>query len=145
MKRTILIFATVVLGFTTLNATTKNTIPTNDTSLEITTDNIIEVYDWKVITKNGISKGTSLNVEAAKRMISLFSAGDIIVEKQIKSYKVLRSEAKDTSKRLYFWKVQSNFGKSEGFASSQSAAKRMISLAATGDIITYKVIASKNL
>ncbi|MBU2927899.1 hypothetical protein [Winogradskyella psychrotolerans] len=144
MKRTLLIFATVALGFTTLNATTATSILTNATSLEITKDNIIEVYDWKVITKNGKSEGTSLNLEEAKRMIALFSAGDIIIENQITSYNVLRSEAKDTTKRLYFWKVESNYGQSEGFAYSQAAAERLIALAAKGDIITYKVIASKD-
>ncbi|SDG61986.1 hypothetical protein [Winogradskyella thalassocola] len=142
MKRTILIFATVVLGFTTLNASTEHTIVTNETSLEITTDNIIEVYDWKVITKSGKSEGTSLNLETAKRMITLFSAGEIILEKQIKNFKVLRSEATEISQRLFFWKVKSNYGKSEGFASSKSSAERMIRLASKGDIITYKVIAS---
>ncbi|WP_178986040.1 hypothetical protein [Winogradskyella helgolandensis] len=144
MKHSILIFATVVLGFSTLNATTENTIATNETSLEITIDHIIEVYDWKVITKSGTSEGTSLNLEEAKRMIALFSAGEIILEKQIKSFKVLSSEATDTSKRLYFWKVESNYGKSEGFASSKSAAERLIALVSKGDIITYKVIASKD-
>ncbi|WP_179349114.1 hypothetical protein [Winogradskyella pacifica] len=142
MKLTILFFATVVLGFSTLNATTKSTIATNETSLEITTDNIIKVYDWIVITKSGKSEGTSLNLEDAKRMITLFSSGEIILKKQIKSFKVLKSEANDTSKRLYLWIVESRHSKSQGFASSKSAAARMITLASKGDIITYKVIAS---
>lgn len=143
MKRTLLIFATVVLGFTSLNAATENQTLTNEATLDITTDNIIDVYDWKVITNNGESSGTSLNLHDAKRMIAMFSNGEAILEQQIISYKVLQSEATDHSKRLYFWKVECNYGKSEGFASSKSDAERMIALVAKGDIITYKLITSE--
>lgn len=145
MKRTILILATVVLGLTTLNAATENKIPTNETSLETATDNIAEVYDWSVTTKSGKSNGTSHNLKEAKRMIALFSNREIVLEQHIKSYKILNSQAINLSDTSYFWKVESNCGKSAGFTLSITAAKKMIALVAKGDIVTYSVIASKKI
>lgn len=145
MRKSILIIATVVLGLTTLNATNLKMTLNSEISVEINDDNIVEVYDWKVTTRNGESSGTAQSLEEAKRMIKLFSNGEIVLEQQITSFKMLASEASNNNNRLYYWKVESNYGNSDGFASSEATAKKMIALVAKGDIVSYKVIASKKL
>ena len=52
MKRTILISATIVLGYTTLNTTAENTKFTNEMSLEITTKNTVEqqIKSYKILS-----------------------------------------------------------------------------------------------
>ncbi|WP_299116153.1 hypothetical protein [uncultured Winogradskyella sp.] len=144
MKNSILIISTVVLSFLNLNATTlKTTANPAIVETEITENNITTIYEWSVKTLTGKSSGTASSLEGAKEMIALFSRNEAILEKKITSYYVLKSEAKNTNSRTYYWEVDSTNGNAKGYSSSESDAREMIALVAKGEIITYKIITSE--
>ncbi|GGI55987.1 hypothetical protein [Winogradskyella haliclonae] len=142
MKRSILIISTVVLSFLNLNATTLKTKATKAiVKTEITENNITTEYEWSVKTLTGKSSGTSSSLEEAKEMIRLFSRNEVVLEKKIISYHVLKSDASDS--RTYYWEVDSTNGKAKGYSSSERDARAMIALVTKGEVITYKIITSK--
>ncbi|WP_418512948.1 hypothetical protein [Corallibacter sp.] len=144
MKNSILIIATVVFTFLNVNATNEKMIlNTSNEVIEITKDKIVKVYDWTVKTNKGTYSGTSLNLEHANNMITLVSAGEIILEKKVESFFMLNSEVKNKEKRNYFWEVTSTKGYAKGYSSSEKDAHKMIKLVASGDIITSKIIFSQ--
>lgn len=143
MRKSILIIATVVFGLLNLNATTSNTnLNTTTTSVEITKDDLIQVYDWSVKTTSGEFSGTALTLFDAKRMANIVGQAEVVLERQINSYYMLASELNEKESRLYYWEVNSETAKAQGFASTEFTAKRMIQLVAKGDIINYRIIAS---
>lgn len=97
MRKSILTITALVMGVITLNATNFKETLNSEIPVKITKEAIVEVYQWSVTTPNGKSSGTALSLADAKRMIKLFSSGEIIIEKLITSYKVLVSEAINNS------------------------------------------------
>ncbi len=75
-------------------------------------------------------------------MIDLVATGEVILDRKIESYFQVKDENASTIMRLYFWEVTTNSGTAKGFSSSESQAKRMIELVATGSILTYKIVQS---
>ncbi len=145
MKRTILIIATVIFGILHAKATTVTTNPNNETIVTITKDDLIKVYDWYVKTTTGEFRGTSKTLFDAKKRANLVSQNEVVLEQKISNYFILKSELNKKESRLYFWEVKSEKGEAKGFSTSEVSAKKMIQLVAKGDIISYKIIASKTL
>ncbi|QIJ89198.1 hypothetical protein C7H62_1389 [Mesoflavibacter sp. HG96] len=145
MKRTILIIATVIFGILHANATTVTTNPNNETIVTMTKDGLIKVYDWYVKTTTGEFRGTSKTLFDAKKRANLVSQNEVVLEQKISNYFILKSELNKNESRLYFWEVKSLKGEAKGFSTSEVSAKKMIQLVAKGDIISYKIIASKTL
>ncbi|WP_303318717.1 hypothetical protein Q4Q34_09355 [Flavivirga abyssicola] len=143
-KKSFLIIGTVVLSILSSHATTlTSNLNTTTVSVDITNENLVKVYDWKVETNKSIYSGTSLSVEDAKRMIALTSSGEIVRASKIESYFVLKTEAKNNSKRNYFWEVETATGRAKGYSSTEAYAYRMIQLVASGDAIVSKKIISQ--
>ncbi|MFI1771108.1 hypothetical protein [Thalassobellus citreus] len=142
MKKSILIIATVALSILNVNATNEKTTRNTSTEVvEITKNNIAQVFDWNVETNKGKYSGTSLSLENAKKMIALSSSGEIVFAKKIQSYLVLKSEV--NAKRNYFWEVETASGHAKGYASSKDYANKMIQLVASGDAVISKIIISQ--
>lgn len=144
MKTRILTLAIVALTFSNINAkevtTTSNTIETTTT---LTREQIKEVYDWNVKTTQGNYSGTANSLEEAQKMIELVTVGEIVLDKKIESFFLVKEEKVSSNKlRLFFWEVTTNKGTARGFSNSESQAKRMIELISTGDILSYKIIQS---
>ena len=51
---------------------------------------------------------------------------------------MLESDLNSNAKRVYLWEVISTNGHAQGYSTSENAARRMIDLVASGDIITSK-------
>ncbi|MFY0712393.1 hypothetical protein J1D01_01840 [Seonamhaeicola sp. NFXS20] len=144
MKKSILIIGTVVLSILNLNATNENkTLNTLNEVIEITKNNIAQVFEWKVETTKSTYSGTSLSLEQAKEMIALATSGEVVTSKEIKSYFVLKSEVNTSNKRNYFWEVETVSGTARGYSSSEAYANKMIALVASGDAIVNKIIISQ--
>ncbi|GAA4939199.1 hypothetical protein GCM10023314_09850 [Algibacter agarivorans] len=144
MRKSILIIGTVVLSIINVNATNeKTTLSTSIEVVEITKNHIAQVFDWEVKTNKGTYAGTSLSLESAKRMITLSSSGEIVKDKKITSYLMLKSEANSNAKRNYFWEVKTASGMAKGYSSSEAYAHKMIELVASGDAIAEKMIISQ--
>ncbi|WGD33521.1 hypothetical protein [Olleya sp. YS] len=143
MKRTILIIATVVLGLLNVNAANLKTDGNSEIPVDITKNEIVEVYDWTVVTTNGEFSGTATSLFEAKKRSNLVGQNEVVLERKITNYFILKSEIFKKESRLYFWEVKSEKGYAKGFSSSEFSAKQMIQLVAKGDIMTYKIIASK--
>lgn len=144
MRKSILIIATVALSILNVNATNKkNALNTSTEVVTITRNNIAQVFDWKVETNKGVYSGTSLSLENAKQMIALSSSGEIVTGTEITSYFILKSDINNSTKRNYFWEVETATGKAKGYASSQEYADRMIQLVASGDAVVSKIIISQ--
>ncbi|MEW4923455.1 hypothetical protein [Algibacter sp. 2305UL17-15] len=142
MRKSILIIGTVVLSILNMNATSENT--TTNTSIEaveITKNNIAQVFEWKVETTKGTYAGTSLSLEQAKKMIALSSSNEVVTGTEIKSFFVLKSEI--NTKRNYFWEVETATGTAKGYSSTEDYAHKMIQLVASGDAIVSKMIISQ--
>lgn len=144
MRHSILIIATVVLGLIHVNATNLNTTLNSETPVEVTNDQLIQVYDWLVITTNGEFSGTATTLFDAKKRSNIVGQNEIILEHKITNYYVLKSDLLKKDSRIYFWEVKSEKGHAKGYATSEASAKQMIHLVAKGDIIFHKIIASGN-
>ena len=144
MKRKILIIATVVLGLLNANATNLKTTLNSETPVEITLDELVEVYDWKVVTTNGEFSGTAATLFEAKKRSNLVGQNEVVLDSQIINYYVLKNEMNNKKNRVYFWEVKSKKGYAKGFSSSEFSAKKMINLVSQGDITTYRIIENKN-
>lgn len=143
MKKSILIIATVALSILNVNATNENMpLNTSTEAVEITKNNIAQVFEWKVETTKGTYSGTSLSLEQAKKMMKLSSSGEVVTAKEIKSFFVLKSET-NNAKRNYFWEVETETGSAKGYASTEDYAQKMIQLVASGDAIVSKIIISQ--
>jgi len=144
MKKSILIIATVALSMLNVNATNEEKpLNTSIEVVEITKNAIAQVFDWEVKTNKGKYSGTALSLESAKQMINLSTRGEIVKDKKITSYLVLKSEANNKSKRNYFWEVETATGKAKGYSSTEAYANKMIDLVASGDAIVSKIIISQ--
>lgn len=142
MRKSILIIATVAFSILNINAANgKSTLNTSTEVVALTKENIAQVFDWKVETNKGIYSGTSLSFENAKEMIALSSSGEIVLGTEIQSYLVLKSEI--STKRNYFWEVETATGLAKGYASSEAYAHKMIALVASGDAVVSKIIISQ--
>ncbi len=144
MRHSILIIATVVLGLINVNATNLNTTINSETSVEILKDELIQVYDWVVITTNGEFSGTATTLFEAKKRSNIVGQNEVVLERKITNYYVLKSELLKKDSRVFFWEVKSEKGYAKGFSTTEVAAKQMIKLVANGDIISHKIIASGN-
>lgn len=143
MKNSILIIGTALLSFLQMNALNDNINPNRfDNDPEITTEHLIQIYEWNVKTNHTYYSGTSHSASHANKMVALVSTWEVILEKAIQSYYLLESDFNQNAKRIYLWEVISTLGHAQGFSTSENAARRMIDLVATGDIITSKVIKS---
>ena len=145
MKKSILIIATVVFGLLNVNATTTTTEPNSEISVKITKDDLVEVFDWYVKTTNGEFQGTATTLFDAKKRANLVGQNEVVLEQKITNYFILKSELNKKQNRIYFWEVKSEKGYAKGFSTSEVAAKHMIQLVAKGDVISYRIIASKDL
>lgn len=144
MKNSILIIGTVVLSILNMNATNeKTTINTSIEVVEITKNHIAQVFDWEVKTNKGVYAGTALSLESANRMIALSSSGEIIKDKKITSYLMLKSEVNNNANRNYFWEVKTTSGFAKGYSSTEAYAHKMIQLVASGDAVIDKKIISQ--
>lgn len=144
MKNSILIIATVVLSILNMNATNeKMTITTCIEAVDITKNHIAQIFDWEVKTNKGIYAGSALSLENAKQMIALSSSGEIVKDKKITSYLMLKSEANNNANRNYFWEVKTPTGFAKGYASTLAYANKMIQLIASGDAVVDKKIISQ--
>jgi len=143
MKNSILIIATVVLSFLNVNATNLKTTLNTETSVEITRDEIVEVFDWSVKTTTGDFSGTASTLFDAKKRANMVAQGAIVMELKITSYFVLKSEIQSKSMRTYFWEVKSEKGYAKGYSSDEFTAKKMMSLVTGGEIVSYRIIESK--
>lgn len=144
MKNSILIIATVVFSFLNVNATNLKTTLNTETLVEITKDDIVEVFDWTVKTTTGEFSGTATTLFDAKKRANMVGQGAIVLEQKITNYFVLRSEMQSKTSRVYFWEVKSEKGYAKGFSSNEFTAKRMMHIVAKGDIVSYSIIESKN-
>ena len=145
MKKAILIIATVAATFLNANATTNKTFNTANARVEISNETVVQIFDWSVKTVNGAYSGTSLSLFDAKRMINLSAQGENITDMKIESYYILKSQLNKKESRLYYWEVESTNCTAQGFSTSENTAELMIKLVAKGDIISFKIIKSKNL
>ena len=142
MKKLTLTLAIVALSFSNLNAT-EVTSTSNATELTTLSKNdLTEVYDWQVTTNQGNYSGTALSIEEAQKMITLVSAGEIILSRKVESYYQIKADVASNTTRLYFWEATTNSGTAKGFSNSENQAKRMIELVSTGDVLSYKIILS---
>ena len=142
MKKLTLTLAIVALSFSNLNATE---VTSTSKSTELTTlskNDLTEVYDWQVTTNQGNYSGTALSIEEAQKMITLVSAGEIILSRKVESYYQIKADVASNTTRLYFWEATTNSGTAKGFSNSENQAKRMIELVSTGDVLSYKIILS---
>ena len=144
MKNSILIISTVVLSFLNLNATTIKTNPNTATSVDITKDEIVQIFDWTVKTTTGEFAGTVSTLFDAKRISNMLGQGTIVLEQKITNYYVLKSEMHSKTNRAYFWEVKSEYGYAKGYSSNEFSAKKMVHLVAKGDIVSYQIIESRN-
>lgn len=147
-RKSILTVVVLISGMLNTNATNLKTVTESDTTLacaDITKDEVIEIYDWFLTTTKGSFSGTALTLFDAKRSSNLVAQGEIILERRITNYFVLKSEISSKQNRIYFWEVQSEKGYAKGFSSNESSAKSMIHFVAKGDIISYRIIASGDL
>ena len=144
MKKSILIIATVVLSFLNVNATNLKTTLNTETRVEITKDEIVEIFDWSVKTTTGDFSGTAASLFDAKRRANMVGQGAIVLEQKITNYFVLRSDMQSKANRVYFWEVKSKKGYAKGFSTDEFTAKKMMHLVAKGDIVSYRIIESKN-
>ncbi|AUP78969.1 hypothetical protein [Flavivirga eckloniae] len=143
-KKSLLVIGTVVLSILNTHATTLvSNFNTTTIHADITNESLIKVYDWNVETNKGSYSGTSPSVEDAKRMILLTSSGEIVKASKIESYFVLKTEAKNNSKRNYFWEVKTVSGYAKGYSSSKTYAYKMMQLVASGDAIVSRKIISQ--
>lgn len=143
MKNSLLIIATALLSFLQMNALNDTTNPNRfDHDSKITTDHLIQIFEWEVKTNHTYYSGTSSSASHANKMIALVSTGEVILEKTIQSYYILESDYHQNAKRIYLWEVTSALGHARGYSTSENAAHRMIGLVAAGDIITSKIIKS---
>ena len=142
MRKSILTLAIVALSFSNINATEVTSTSNSTETTTITRNDLTEVYDWSVTTNQGNYSGTSNTLEEAQKMINLVSVGEIILDKKIESFFQVIAEKNNKTVRLYFWEVETSTGKAKGFSSSESQAKRMIELVATGDVLNFKIIQS---
>ena len=110
MRHSILIIATVVLGLLNANANTLKPISNSTTFLEITNDDVIQVYDWTVTTTNGTFSGTATTLFEAKKRSNIVGQTEVVLERKITNYFVLRSELLKKDSRIYFWEVKSEKG-----------------------------------
>lgn len=138
MKKSILIIATMLLSFLQINASNDNT--NNNTSDN--DPNIVQIFEWHVKTNHSEYSGTSASAQHASNMIALVSTGEIILEKKVESYYMLESDFDLGMKRVYLWEVTSTRDHGQGYSTSENAARRMINLVSSGDIITSKIIIS---
>lgn len=144
-KNSILIIATVVFSLFNANATNLKTNLNTETSVEITANELVEIFDWTVKTTTGEFSGMSATLLDAKISANLVGQGSVVLEQKITNYFVLRSEMQSKSNRIYFWEVKSKNGYTKGFSAEEFDAKRIISLVAKGDIVSYKIIETKKL
>tara|TARA_R110002049_G_scaffold31258_8_gene106130 strand:- start:864 stop:1307 length:444 start_codon:yes stop_codon:yes gene_type:complete len=143
MKKIILIIATVAFTVCNANATTeKRTVTTLNETVKINLNDLVIIYDWSVKTNKGYYSGTSPSANNASKMIRLASSGEVILEKRIESYYMLKTDVMNNNKRIYFWEVKSTNGYAKGFSTSESDAQKTMKLVASGDIITSKIIIS---
>ncbi|APY01419.1 hypothetical protein BWR22_14275 [Lacinutrix venerupis] len=142
-KTSILIIATIVFSFLNVNATNLKTSINSKVNLDITTDDLIKIFDWSVKTNTGEFSGTASTLFDAKKRANMVGQGAIVLEQKIVSYYVLRSEIHSKTNRTYFWEVVSEHGYAKGFSSSEFSAKRMLHLLAKGDIVSYRIIENK--
>ena len=146
MKKAILIIATVVFSFLNANATNLETnLNTTKASANITANDLVQVYDWTVKTTTGEFSGIASTLFNAKVSANMVGQNSIVLEQKITSYYVLRSEIQSKTNRVYFWEVKSERGYAKGFSREEFSAKRMIDLVAKGNIVSYRIIESKNL
>ncbi|MEP1487789.1 MAG: hypothetical protein ABJK28_05135 [Algibacter sp.] len=144
MKNSILIIGTVVLSILNMNATNeKTTIKTSIEVVDITKNQIAQIFDWEVITNKGAYSGTALSLEQANKMIALSSHREIIKDKKITSYLMLKSEVSNNANRNYFWEVKTVSGFAKGYASTEAYAHKMIQLVASNDAVIDKKIISQ--
>ncbi|WP_345005119.1 hypothetical protein [Snuella lapsa] len=144
MRKSILIIATVALSIVNLNATNnKKPLAISIEATTITKSHIAQVFEWEVKTNKGTYSGTTLSLQKAKQMIALSSSGEIVKNKKITSYFILKNELNSTNKRNYFWEVKTATGFAKGYASNEAYAKKMIQLVASGDVIVSKIIISQ--
>ena len=143
MKNSILIIATVVLSFLNVNATNVKTTLNPETHVEITKDEIVEIFDWTVKTTTGDFSGTAASLFDAKRRANMVGQGAVVIEQKITNYFVLKSEIQSKSNRRYFWEVKSERGYAKGFSADEFSSKKMMSLVAKGDIVSYRIIENK--
>ena len=141
MKNSILIIGMVVLSIINMNATNEKMILTPST--EITKNNMAQVFEWEVKTNKGLYAGTALSLKQAERMMALSSSGEIMRDKKITSYFILKSDMNTTGNRNYFWEVKTATGSAKGYSSSEAHAHKMIALVASGDGIVDKIIISQ--
>ncbi|WP_397363757.1 hypothetical protein [Olleya sp. R77988] len=144
MRKSILIIATVVLGLINANATNLKTTINSVTPVEITKDELVEVYDWTVVTTKGEFSGTAPTLFEAKKRSNLVGQNEVVIEQKITNYFVLKSQMLKKDNRIFFWEVKSEKGYAKGFSNSEFSAKQMINLVAKGDIISYKIIINEN-
>ncbi|GAB1855349.1 hypothetical protein MHTCC0001_01820 [Flavobacteriaceae bacterium MHTCC 0001] len=142
MKNSILIIATALLCMFNLNANNNKMVINITNEIEkITSNNIVQVFEWTIETTENTYSGTALSLQEAKRMIGLSSTNEIIIGKTIESFFVLKSEI--NTKRNYFWEVETATGKAKGYSSSEAYAHQMIKLVASGDTLVSKIIISQ--
>lgn len=144
MRKSILIIGAVVLSILNTNATNENkNLNASNEVVEITRNNIAQIFEWKVETDKGTYAGTAFSLRQAKRMMSLASSGEVVKGKEIRSYYVTKSDANKAERRNYFWEVETATGKAKGYSSTEAHAKKMIELVASGDAIVNKIIISQ--
>lgn len=143
MKKSILIIATTLVSFLPVNA--KNDIskaPSLNNGFEIIADHLVQIYEWTVQTDQAYYSGTSTSSAHAIKMIALTSTGEVLLEKKVESFYLLKEDLNLNSKRVYLWEVVSTNGHAQGFSTSENTAQKMIALVANGEIITSKIIKS---
>lgn len=143
MRKSILIIATVALSIVNVNATNETkTSNISIESVEITKNNIAQIFEWKVETNKRTYSGTSLSLENAKEMMKLSSSGEMVMGTEISSFFIMKSEI-NNMKRNYFWEVETASGRAKGYASTEDYANKMIQLVASGDAVVSKIIISQ--
>lgn len=145
MRNSILIIATVVFGLLNANANNLNTEPNTKNSVTITADYLVQVYDWSVETTNGTFSGTASTLFEAKKRSNLVGQNEVVLNRKITNYYVLKSEMNNKQNRVYLWEVKSEKGYAKGFSTSEFDAKKMINLVAKGDIVSFRIIENKQL
>ena len=139
MRKSIFTIAILALSFLNANATEIKQV-TNNPTTTISSENIVEIYDWRVTTNTTTYSGTSTSEKEARKMIELVTVGEIILDRKIETIYVLASEISSPSLRLFFWEVETSNGKAKGFSSSESQARKMIQLIGVGDITSFKIL-----
>ncbi|AEH00563.1 MULTISPECIES: hypothetical protein [unclassified Lacinutrix] len=143
MRNSILIIATVVFSFLTVNATNLKSQANTVTRVNIHKDEIIEVFDWTVKTTTGEFSGTASSLFDAKRRANIVGQNAIVIEQKITNYFILKSEMQSNNNRVFFWEVNTEKGYAKGFSSNEFNAKKMMHLVAKGDITSYRIIENK--